>query len=206
MGARAVRHLGSRDCRHAKPPHEGRPGRARRHRPRSAGGPSAAPCVGSHSSSPPCCSCPRCRFPIGDSGPHPGLLFAALGLFAGVLWLAEWRIVPTRIERRIRHAFRRIAGQRGARRCLFRRRCRGGQRGARPALRHLDLHLLLWRLRAGPSGGRHAQRTIALCGGRRGGPLRLHRFLFPVSRARGLRAAVRLAGFRRLSPRARTLL
>jgi O-Antigen ligase len=38
---------------------------------------------------------PPLPIPIGDSGPHPGLLFAALGLFAGVLWLAEWRIVPT---------------------------------------------------------------------------------------------------------------
>jgi hypothetical protein len=31
---------------------------------------------------------------IGDSGPHPSLLFAALGLLAGVLWKAEWRVVP----------------------------------------------------------------------------------------------------------------
>jgi hypothetical protein len=38
---------------------------------------------------------PPLPIPIGDSGPHPGLLFAALGLFAGVLWLAEWHVVPT---------------------------------------------------------------------------------------------------------------
>jgi hypothetical protein len=38
---------------------------------------------------------PPLPIPIGDSGPHPGLLFAALGLLAGVLWLTEWRIVPT---------------------------------------------------------------------------------------------------------------
>ena len=38
---------------------------------------------------------PALPIPIGDSGPHPSLLFAALGLLAGVLWLAEWRIVPT---------------------------------------------------------------------------------------------------------------
>jgi hypothetical protein len=38
---------------------------------------------------------PPLPIPIGDSGPHPGLLFAAVGLLAGVLWLAEWRIVPT---------------------------------------------------------------------------------------------------------------
>ena len=38
---------------------------------------------------------PPLPIPIGDSGPHPGLVFAALGLFAGVLWMADWRIVPT---------------------------------------------------------------------------------------------------------------
>jgi hypothetical protein len=30
--------------------------------------------------------------PIGNSGPHPSLLIAAVGLFAGVLWLGEWSI------------------------------------------------------------------------------------------------------------------
>ncbi len=29
---------------------------------------------------------------IGNSGPHPCLVFAALGVFCGVLWLSEWRI------------------------------------------------------------------------------------------------------------------
>jgi hypothetical protein len=38
---------------------------------------------------------PPLSIPIGDSGPHPGLLFAVLGLLAGVLWLSEWRIVST---------------------------------------------------------------------------------------------------------------
>ena len=38
---------------------------------------------------------PPLPIPIGDSGPHPGLLFAALGLFAGVLWLGEWHVAPT---------------------------------------------------------------------------------------------------------------
>ncbi len=41
---------------------------------------------------------PPLPMPIGDSGPHPGLLFAALGLLAGMLWLAEWRIVPTALN------------------------------------------------------------------------------------------------------------
>ena len=31
---------------------------------------------------------------IGDSGPHLSLLFAGLGLLAGVLWRAEWHVVP----------------------------------------------------------------------------------------------------------------
>jgi O-antigen ligase len=29
---------------------------------------------------------------IGDSGPHPSLVLAAVGLFCGALWFAEWRI------------------------------------------------------------------------------------------------------------------
>ena len=37
---------------------------------------------------------PPLPIPIGDSGPHPCLLFAALGLFAGMVWLAHWRIRP----------------------------------------------------------------------------------------------------------------
>ncbi|MEO8368865.1 MAG: O-antigen ligase family protein [Candidatus Solibacter sp.] len=37
---------------------------------------------------------PPLPIPIGDSGPHISMLFAALGLFAGVLWLADWRIAP----------------------------------------------------------------------------------------------------------------
>ena len=35
---------------------------------------------------------PPLPIPIGDSGPHPCLFFAAVGLFAGLLWLPEWRI------------------------------------------------------------------------------------------------------------------
>jgi hypothetical protein len=30
--------------------------------------------------------------PLGNSGPHPSLVIAAVGLFAGVLWLGEWSI------------------------------------------------------------------------------------------------------------------
>ena len=29
---------------------------------------------------------------IGDSGPHPALIFAALGFFAGLVWMGEWRL------------------------------------------------------------------------------------------------------------------
>jgi hypothetical protein len=32
---------------------------------------------------------------IGDSGPHPCLVFAAMGLFAGLLWAGDWRVVPS---------------------------------------------------------------------------------------------------------------
>ena len=35
---------------------------------------------------------------IGDSGPHPCLWFAAIGLFAGVLWLPDWRIEGLRTK------------------------------------------------------------------------------------------------------------
>jgi O-antigen ligase len=34
---------------------------------------------------------PPLPIPIGDSGPHPAILFAALGLFAGLFRLREWR-------------------------------------------------------------------------------------------------------------------
>jgi hypothetical protein len=37
---------------------------------------------------------PPLPIPIGDSGPHPSLLFAAFGVFAGLLWLREWRFTP----------------------------------------------------------------------------------------------------------------
>jgi O-antigen ligase len=32
---------------------------------------------------------------IGDSGPHPCLLFAAMGLLAGIMWMGEWCIQPS---------------------------------------------------------------------------------------------------------------
>src|SRR5437016_7285911 len=38
---------------------------------------------------------PPLPIPIGDSGPHPCLIFAGLGLFAGWLRLADWRIAPS---------------------------------------------------------------------------------------------------------------
>ena len=79
------------------------------------------------------------------------MLFAALGLFAGVLWLAEWRIAPTGLNAAFVHALRRCCWPASRPPRLYSGRSpRRGQRGARPALRHLDLHLLLRRLRAGP--------------------------------------------------------
>ncbi len=41
---------------------------------------------------------PPLPIPIGDSGPHPCLLFAALGLFAGLIWLSDWRIELTPVS------------------------------------------------------------------------------------------------------------
>ena len=41
---------------------------------------------------------PPLPIPIGDSGPHPCLLFAALGLFAGMLWMAEWSVPATSLN------------------------------------------------------------------------------------------------------------
>ena len=35
---------------------------------------------------------PPLPIPIGDSGPHPAIVFAAIGLFAGLLRLREWRL------------------------------------------------------------------------------------------------------------------
>jgi len=34
---------------------------------------------------------------LGDSGPHPSLIFAALGLWAGALWISAWRIPTTAV-------------------------------------------------------------------------------------------------------------
>jgi O-antigen ligase len=42
---------------------------------------------------------PPLPIPLGDSGPHPSLLFAALGVFAGVLYLRDWRITAGPLER-----------------------------------------------------------------------------------------------------------
>jgi hypothetical protein len=38
---------------------------------------------------------PPLPIPIGDSGPHGCLAIAALGLFAGLLWLPAWRFIPS---------------------------------------------------------------------------------------------------------------
>ncbi len=42
---------------------------------------------------------PPLPIPLGDSGPHPSLVFAALGIFAGVLYLRDWRIAAGPLER-----------------------------------------------------------------------------------------------------------
>ena len=35
---------------------------------------------------------PPLPIPIGDSGPHPSVVFAALGLLAGALLMSRWRV------------------------------------------------------------------------------------------------------------------
>jgi O-antigen ligase len=42
---------------------------------------------------------PPLPIPLGDSGPHPSLVFAALGVIAGVLYLRDWRITAGPLER-----------------------------------------------------------------------------------------------------------
>lgn len=42
---------------------------------------------------------PPLPLPLGDSGPHPSLVFAALGVFAGVLYFRDWRITAGPLER-----------------------------------------------------------------------------------------------------------
>ena len=41
---------------------------------------------------------PPLPVPIGDSGPHPSLIFAALGLLAGILWMGQWRIAANSLQ------------------------------------------------------------------------------------------------------------
>jgi O-antigen ligase len=41
---------------------------------------------------------PPLPIPIGNSGPHPCMVFAALGLFAGMIWLTDWRIELTAVS------------------------------------------------------------------------------------------------------------
>jgi O-antigen ligase len=41
---------------------------------------------------------PPLPIPIGDSGPHPSLVFAALGLLAGAIRMTEWRFPPTSLN------------------------------------------------------------------------------------------------------------
>src|SRR5690348_13171916 len=41
---------------------------------------------------------PPLPIPIGSSGPHPSMVFAALGFFCGALWLSEWHIPATSLN------------------------------------------------------------------------------------------------------------
>jgi hypothetical protein len=42
---------------------------------------------------------PPLPIPLGDSGPHPSLLFAAFGVLAGALYIRQWRITAGPLER-----------------------------------------------------------------------------------------------------------
>ena len=42
---------------------------------------------------------PPLPIPLGDSGPHPSLVFAALGIFAAALYLRDWRITAVPLTR-----------------------------------------------------------------------------------------------------------
>jgi hypothetical protein len=42
---------------------------------------------------------PPLPVPVGNSGPHPCLLLAALGLFSGLVRLPDWRVVPCGLNR-----------------------------------------------------------------------------------------------------------
>src|SRR5690349_2293074 len=42
---------------------------------------------------------PPLPIPLGDSGPHPSLVFAALGILAGALHLRDWRIAAAPLTR-----------------------------------------------------------------------------------------------------------
>ena len=42
---------------------------------------------------------PPLPIPIGDTGPHPCLLFAVLGIFAGALYLRDWHIAAAPVNR-----------------------------------------------------------------------------------------------------------
>jgi O-antigen ligase len=44
---------------------------------------------------------PPLPIPIGDAGPHPSLVIAALGVFAGLIGLRRWRIPATALSRSI---------------------------------------------------------------------------------------------------------
>jgi O-antigen ligase len=56
---------------------------------------------------------PPLPVPLGNSGPHPSLLFAALGIFAGILYLRDWRIAAGPLERAFLFLLSVLAGSAG---------------------------------------------------------------------------------------------
>ena len=123
---------------------------------------------------------------LGNSGPHLCLVFAAFGFLFGVVSLTHWRIAPSGLNAAFT-AFFGVLFASVAIAALHSGRKRRRQLCARRAAGHLDLYLLLHRVRSGPHADPHRAVTphlYAFAAHLR--PLRLRRFLLSVSRARRL--------------------
>ena len=149
---------------------------------------------------------PPLPIPIGNSGPHPSLVFAALGLLAGALWLGDWKFDPSALHGAMLLLFSILLAS-----VAFAAVDSGATVAAgslaRVALFAIPVYVFFYTA-SGPAAGADGWRLLprALLDRGRFGPVRLRRFLFSIPRPGRLRAAVRLAGFRSLPPRARAVL
>ncbi len=132
---------------------------------------------------------------LGDSGPHPSLLIAAIGLAAGLIWLPDWRIPSSALSLAIVILFFVLLLSTGLA-ALYSGPAIALGTLARVLLFGISVFVFFY-VAGGPSapGGFRPMRTARLLfpGGRRVGRLRLRRFLLPVSGARGIRTTIRLA-------------